>query len=159
MPTTQPSWPCTLQLRRAANSGVSRFKREEEKLKVRKLIGVVVAALAMTAMASAPASADEAVTGGNVEMVIFGSGYHVSSVTIHGVPEPQGPAQYEFIYYATTSPTKTHTMICGGSSTGGSCSHKFSINATYAGGVGIRSCGSIKRVDNQQILGTACKKW
>ena len=128
-------------------------------MKARRLIGAGVAAVAMTAMASAPASADETVTGGNVERVIFGSGTHVSSVTIHGLPEPQGPAQYQFTYFATTSPTKTHTMICGGSSTGGSCTHKFKINATYAKGVGIRSCGSIKRVDNQQLLGTACKKW
>ncbi|MBO8196773.1 hypothetical protein JW613_00370 [Streptomyces smyrnaeus] len=128
-------------------------------MKAKKLLGVVAAAVAMTGMASAPASADDAVTGGNVEMVLFGSGYHVDSVTIHGVPEPQGPAQYEFIYYATTSPTKTYTMICGGSGTGNSCSHKFNIDATYAGGVGIRSCGSIKRVDNQQSLGTACKNW
>ncbi|MFF6875893.1 hypothetical protein ACFY9S_11330 [Streptomyces sp. NPDC012474] len=128
-------------------------------MKARRLIGAGVAAVAMTAMASAPAAADEVVTGGNVEMVIFGSGTRVDSVTIHGIPEPQGPAQYQFTYYATTSPTKTHTKICGGSSTGGSCSHKFKINATYAKGVGIRSCGSIKRVDNQQILGTACKKW
>ncbi|MEU5836196.1 hypothetical protein ABZ820_21350 [Streptomyces diacarni] len=119
----------------------------------------MTAAAAMTVMTSAPAFADEAVTDRNVEMVIFGSGYHVDSVTIHGVPEPQGPAEYQFTYYASTSPTKTHTMICGGSSTGNSCAHKFSIDATYGGGAGIRSCGSIKRVDNQQILGVACKDW
>ncbi|MGA5190436.1 hypothetical protein ACPCSL_28205 [Streptomyces griseoincarnatus] len=128
-------------------------------MRLRRLIGAGVAAVAMTAMAAAPASADEVVTGGNVEMVIFGSGTRVNSVTIHGLPEPQGPAQYQFTYYATTSPTKTHTKICGGSSTGGSCTHNFTINATYAKGVGIRSCGSIKRIDNQQILGTACKNW
>ncbi|MGY1433623.1 hypothetical protein [Streptomyces reniochalinae] len=110
-------------------------------------------------MASAPASADEAVTDGNVEMVIFGSGYHVDSVTIHGVPEPQSPVEYQFTYYASTSPSKTYSMICGGSSTGNSCSHKFSIDATYGSGAGIRGCGSIKRIDNQQILGVACKDW
>ncbi|WP_069814676.1 hypothetical protein [Streptomyces sp. TP-A0874] len=128
-------------------------------MKAKRLIGTVIGAMAMAALASAPASADTAVRDGNVEMIIFGSGYKVDSVTIHGVPELQGPAEYQFVYYATTSPTKTYTMICGGSSTGNSCTHKFSINATYAGGVGIRSCGSIKRMDNQQIFGTACKDW
>ncbi|MEU7316691.1 hypothetical protein [Streptomyces sp. NPDC007083] len=128
-------------------------------MRVRNLIGAVVAAGAATVMASAPASADEAVFDRNVGMVIFGSGTHVDSVTIYGVPEPQGPAEYQFIYYASTSPTKSYQMICGGSSTGTSCRHSFSINATYGSGTGSRSCGSIKRVDNQQILGTACKEW
>lgn len=128
-------------------------------MKLIRTFGVFAAVAAASAALAPAASADTVVTGGNVEMVLFGSGYHVDKATVHGIPEPQGPAQYEFIYSATTSPTKTYTMICGGSSTGSSCLHKFTVNATYAHGVGIKSCGQIKRVDNQQILGTACKKW
>jgi hypothetical protein len=65
----------------------------------------------------------------------------------------------QFIYSATTSPTKTYTMICGGSGTGNSGSHNFTINATYSHGVGIKSCGQIKRLDNNQVMGTSCKTW
>jgi len=134
-------------------------------MKLKQLAGAAIATAAVSAAVAAPAAAgelspmDSVVTGGNVEMVIFGSGYHVNKVTIHGLPEPQGPAEYEFIYSATTSPTKTYQMICGGSSTGNSCSHNFSINATYAHGVGIKSCGQIKRISNNQSLGIACKNW
>ncbi|HTI26630.1 MAG TPA: hypothetical protein VL652_36940 [Kutzneria sp.] len=122
-------------------------------------VAVVIASAALSVTVTGTASADTAVTNKNVEMVIFGSGYHVDKVTIHGIPELQGPAQYEFIYSATTSPTKTFTMICGGSSTGNSCSHNFAVNATYAHGVGIKSCGQIKRLDTNQIMGTPCKTW
>lgn len=128
-------------------------------MRTKRLVGAAIAGAALSAIVAAPAMADTSVTGGNVEMVIFGSGYHVNKVTIHGVPELQGPAQYEFIYSATTSPTKTYTMICGGSGTGNSCSHNFTINATYSHGVGIKSCGQIKRLDNNQSMGVACKKW
>ncbi|WP_206788931.1 hypothetical protein [Amycolatopsis sp. MtRt-6] len=128
-------------------------------MKYTRALGVFGAAAALSVALAPAASADTVVTGGNVEMILFGSGYHVDKATVHGLPEPQGPAQYEFIYSATTSPTKTYTMICGGSGTGSSCTHQFKVNATYAHGVGIKSCGQIKRVDNQQILGTACKKW
>ncbi|MDX3192637.1 hypothetical protein PV458_29880 [Streptomyces sp. MN03-5084-2B] len=128
-------------------------------MKFTRVFGVLGAAAALSVAVAPVAAADTVVTGGNVEMVLFGSGYHVDKATVHGIPEPQGPAQYEFIYSATTSPTKTYTMICGGSSTGSSCLHQFKVNATYAHGVGIRSCGQIKRVDNNQILGTACKNW
>ena len=128
-------------------------------MKFTRTFGVFATAAALSVALTPAASADTVVTKDNVEMVLFGSGYHVNQATIHGIPEPQGPAQYEFIYSAKTSPTKTYTMICGGTSTGSSCLHRFTVNATYAHGVGIKSCGQIKRVDNQQILGTACKKW
>ncbi|MEV6877163.1 hypothetical protein [Amycolatopsis sp. NPDC051128] len=128
-------------------------------MKFSRIFGAAAAAAALSVAIAPAASADTVVTKDNVEMVIFGSGYHVDKVTIHGIPEPQGPAQYEFIYSATTSPTKTYTMICGGSSTGSSCLHQFKINATYAHGVGIKSCGQLKRLDNNQSLGVACKSW
>ena len=128
-------------------------------MKYTRMFGVFGAVAALSVAVAPAASADTVVTKDNVEMILFGSGYHVNQATIHGIPEPQGPAQYEFIYSATTSPTKTYTMICGGSSTGSSCLHRFTINATYAHGVGIRSCGQLKRVDNNQSLGIACKNW
>lgn len=128
-------------------------------MKYTRAFGVFGAAAALSVAVAPAASADTVVTKDNVEMILFGSGYHVNQATIHGIPEPQGPAQYEFIYSATTSPTKTFTMICGGSSTGSSCLHRFNIDATYAHGVGIRSCGQIKRLDNNQSLGVACKNW
>ena len=128
-------------------------------MKYTRMFGVFGAVAALSVAVAPAASADTVVTKDNVEMILFGSGYHVNQATIHGIPEPQGPAQYEFIYSATTSPTKTYTMICGGSSTGSSCLHRFNVNATYAHGVGIRSCGQLKRVDNNQSLGIACKNW
>jgi len=128
-------------------------------VKYTRMFGVFGAVAALSVAVAPAASADTVVTKDNVEMILFGSGYHVNQATIHGIPEPQGPAQYEFIYSATTSPTKTYTMICGGSSTGSSCLHRFNVNATYAHGVGIRSCGQLKRVDNNQSLGIACKNW
>lgn len=128
-------------------------------MKAKKLIGAAVVAVALSATVVAPAYATTVVTGGDVEMVLFGSGYHVTTARIHAIEEPQGPANYEFVYSATTSPTKTYTFICGGDSTGGSCHHDFTINATYAHGASIKSCGEIHRTDNGQSLGTACKKW
>lgn len=128
-------------------------------MKKMTVIGAVVASAALSIAAAGTASAYAPILSGNTELVLFGSGTHVSSATVHSIPDLQGPAEYEFIYSATTSPTKTFTMICGGSSTGGSCSHKFSVNATYAKGIGIKSCGQIKRVSSGQTYGTPCKKW
>ncbi|MBB4686755.1 hypothetical protein [Amycolatopsis jiangsuensis] len=135
-------------------------------VKMNKAFGVAAAAAALSAMTAAPANAgvmtvqDFAVFGGEVQMVVFGSGYHVDSVAISSqAGNFQGPAQFSFTYFATTSPTKSSTLICGGGSTGDGCYKKFSINATYSHGAGIRSCGSIKRVENNQNMGTACKDW
>jgi hypothetical protein len=130
-------------------------------MNVKKLVGAAAAGAAASVVLTAPAQAwaDQAILEGNVEMVIFGSGYHVSKVTIHGVPEVPGPADYEIIYSATTSPTKTFKMVCGGSSTGNSCSHTFTINATYAHNVGIKSCGTVQRQDTGKNYGVPCKKW
>jgi hypothetical protein len=134
-------------------------------MKFRRLVGAAVAGMALASVATAPANAqvlktmDFVVSDDHVEMVVFGSGTHVDSVTINSVGDFQGPAQYQFTYYSTTSPTKSSTIICGGGGTGDGCTKKFTINATYSRGVGIRSCGSIKRVDNQQEMGTACKTW
>lgn len=102
---------------------------------------------------------DFAVSDGVVEMVVYGSGVHVDSVAIHTITEIPGPFNYTLQYYATTGPNKSNTIICGGSGTGASCYQKFTINATYKEGVGIRSCGSITRVEDNENMGTACKDW
>ncbi|PRX48200.1 hypothetical protein B0I33_10414 [Prauserella shujinwangii] len=133
-------------------------------LKLRRLVAAaagvaLAAALTTPAMSQELHTMDFAVNDGMVQMVVFGSGYHVDWVAIHTITEPQGPAEYRFTYYATTGPTKAASKICGGSGTGGSCYQDFDINATYAGGIGIRSCGSIYRTDNNQNLGVACKDW
>lgn len=132
---------------------------------IKKLACAAATGAALSLVVAAPASAGElgttdfAISDGNVEMVVFGSGYRVDKVRIHSVPELQGSAEYQFTYYATTGPNKSFKMICGGSGTGESCHHDFKINATYAKGVGIRSCGSIQRVDSGKNFGTPCKKW
>jgi hypothetical protein len=135
-------------------------------MKFSRVLGAAAAGVALSTAVAAPANAgvlttmDFAVFGGEVQMVVFGSGYHVSSVAIASqAGDFQGPAQYEFTYFATTSPTKTSTIICGGGGTGDGCYKKFTINATYSHGTGSRSCGSIIRVDNNKNMGTACKNW
>jgi hypothetical protein len=134
-------------------------------VKLKRLLGAAVAGVALSATMSAPASAevlatmDFAVRDGDVEMVVFGSGNHVDSVTITSIGDFQGPAEYQFTYWASTGPNKSDTLICGGGGTGDRCHRKFNIDATYASGVSIRSCGSITRVDSNKNFGTACKNW
>lgn len=127
-------------------------------MKFRRLLGTAITGVALAGLISSPAAADTVVQGDNVTMILYGSGYHVSKARITEQGGFQGPAEYEFTYWATTGPNKTAQKICGGDSSSISCLHDFSINATYAHNVGIRSCGSIIRVSTNQTW-TACKNW
>ncbi|GAA0537414.1 hypothetical protein GCM10011581_44200 [Saccharopolyspora subtropica] len=128
--------------------------------RVRNLLGAIAAAAALTGLVAPAATADEVHAldkqkcADNVCLILFGSGYKVNKATVQGIGGVQGPAEYQFGYYAETGPTKTHEKICGGSGDGSNCVHQFSIGATYA--KGIRVCGWVKRMDNQQIIGNPC---
>jgi hypothetical protein len=128
--------------------------------RIKSLFGTIAAAAALAGVVAPSAAADDVHAldkqkcADNVCLILFGSGYKVDKATVEGVGGVQGPANYQIGYYAETSPDKTKEKICGGSSDGGLCIHQFSIGATYAKGVKV--CGWIKRMDNQQIIGNPC---
>jgi hypothetical protein len=127
--------------------------------RVRRVLGVLAIGAALSGLFAPSASADVQIQNrqkcdNHVCLILFGSGYKVNQATIAGQYGIQGPADYQFGYYAETSPTKTKTELCGGSGDGHNCVHRFDINATYARGVKV--CGWIKRVDNQAMMGNPC---